>query len=157
MFDIEPVFMPIGKEDKYELHVKDLEPYKLDALQISSPANPTGNIYSSENLKELIAYCDTKGIAFISDYLYGELSQIFEIDAAPDGAFYLWANVSKYTDDSFAFAKELLETLHVASTPGIDFGNNKTEQYLRFAYTHDIAHMSEGVRRLKKYLKIGLS
>jgi aspartate/methionine/tyrosine aminotransferase len=235
--------------NKYELHVKDLEQHTLDALQISSPANPTGNIYSSENLKELIAYCDTKGIAFISDelyhgltygsdantaleysenvyvingfskfycmpgnrlgwiivpkeklreaeivaqnffisaptlsqygalkafdypylaevkeefkkrrdYLYGELSQIFEIDAAAEGAFYLWANVSKYTDDSFAFAKELLETLHVASTPGIDFGNNKTEQYLRFAYTRDISHMSEGVARLKKYLKIGLS
>lgn len=245
MLDIEPVFMPIGKEDKYELHVRDLKQHTLDALQISSPANPTGNIYTSENLKELIEYCNSKNIAFISDelyhgltyedeadtalqysknvyvingfskfycmpgnrlgwiivpkeklreaemvaqnffisaptlsqygalkafdypylagvkaefqkrrdYLYSELSQIFEIDAAPDGAFYLWANVSKYTDNSFTFAKELLETLHVAATPGIDFGTHKTEQYLRFAYTRDIAHMREGVERLKAYLR----
>ena len=86
------------------------------------------------------------------DYLYNELNTIFEIDAKPDGAFYLWANVSKYTDDSFAFAKELLENIHVATTPGIDFGSNKTNHYLRFAYTRDIEHMSDGIKRLKKYL-----
>ena len=80
------------------------------------------------------------------------MSLIFDIDAKPDGAFYLWANVSKFTDDSFKFAEELLENIHVATTPGVDFGSNKTEQYLRFAYTRDISHMSEGVERLKKYL-----
>ena len=84
--------------------------------------------------------------------MYKELDAIFVIDAKPDGAFYLWANVSKYTDDSFAFAKELLENIHVATTPGIDFGSNKTDQYLRFAYTRDIEHMSDGIKRLKKYL-----
>ena len=86
------------------------------------------------------------------DYLYKELSQIFEVDAAPQGAFYIWVNVSQYTNDSFKFAQELLAELHVATTPGIDFGKNNTEQYLRFAYTRDISHMSEGVKRLKKYL-----
>ena len=86
------------------------------------------------------------------DFLYTELSTLFEIDAKPDGAFYLWANISKYSNDSFSFAKELLETLHVATTPGIDFGSNGTEHYLRFAYTRNIEHMREGVERLKKYL-----
>ncbi|WP_024955030.1 aminotransferase class I/II-fold pyridoxal phosphate-dependent enzyme [Sulfurospirillum arcachonense] len=245
MMDIKPVFMPIGKEDKYQLHVKDLKQHTLDAVQISSPANPTGNIYESENLKEIIEYCDKQNVSFISDelyhgltyesdahcaleyssnvyvingfskffcmpgsrlgwiivpkekvraaekiaqnlfisaptlsqygaleafdkkhleevkeefkkrrdYLFTELGQVFEIDAKPQGAFYLWANVSKYTDDSFEFAKELLENIHVATTPGVDFGSNHTEQYLRFAYTRDITHMREGIERLKKYLK----
>lgn len=78
---------------------------------------------------------------------------MFEIDAKPEGAFYIWANVSKYTNDSFEFAREILEKIHVATTPGVDFGANKTEQYLRFAYTREIPHMKEGIERLKAYLR----
>ncbi|HHD74873.1 MAG TPA: pyridoxal phosphate-dependent aminotransferase, partial [Nitratifractor sp.] len=52
----------------------------------------------------------------------------------------------------FEFAKELLEKIGVATTPGIDFGANQTNKYLRFAYTRDIKHMTEGVKRLKSYL-----
>ncbi len=87
------------------------------------------------------------------DWLHGELSQFFEIDARPDGAFYLWCDVSKYTDDAMAFSEELLEAIHIAVTPGLDFGANGTERYLRFAYTRSMEHMSEGVERLKNYLK----
>ena len=86
------------------------------------------------------------------DYLFKELNTIFEVDAKPDGAFYLWVDVSKYCEDSFTFAKELLDTIHVATTPGIDFGNNETKKYLRFAYTREIGHMREGIDRIKKYL-----
>ncbi len=246
LLDIKPCFMPIGKEDNFELHVNDLTLHHLDALQISSPANPTGNIYDAQNLKELVAYCEEKNIAFISDelyhgltyekeancalefgsnnvyvingfskyycmpgqrlgwvivpkekirhaemvaqnlficaptlsqygaleafdddylsyikhefkarrdFLYTELSKLFEIDAKPDGAFYIWANISKYSHDSFAFAKELLENIHIATTPGVDFGTHETCQYIRFAYTRNIEHMNEGLQRLKNYLK----
>ena len=245
MMDIEPVFMPISKDDEYQLTPAHLRDRTLDALQISSPANPTGNLYSCENLQALVEYCEHHGIAFISDelyhgltygkkahsaleygenvfvingfskfycmpgirlgwiivpkalvrkaeivaqnlfisaptlsqygaleafdmpylesvralfeerrdYLYGALSEFFEIDAKPDGAFYLWANVSKYTDDSFEFAKKMLEEIHVAATPGCDFGANKTKQYLRFAYTREMSHMKEGVERIKEWLK----
>ncbi|WP_457569425.1 pyridoxal phosphate-dependent aminotransferase [Desulfurobacterium sp.] len=87
------------------------------------------------------------------DYLFNALSSIFEIDAKPEGAFYIWANISKYSNNSFEFAKELLEKLHVAVTPGVDFGKNGTEKYIRFAYTRNIKHLSEGVERIKNYLK----
>ena len=87
------------------------------------------------------------------DFLYTELSTLFEIDAKPEGAFYIWANISHYSNDSFAFAKELLETIHIATTPGVDFGTNGTNHYLRFAYTRSVEHMREGVERLKNYLK----
>ncbi len=86
------------------------------------------------------------------DFLYSELGTIFKIDAKPDGAFYLWCDISKYSEDAVAFSYELLHKLHIAVTPGIDFGENETESKLRFAYTRDIKHMKEGVRRLKEYL-----
>lgn len=87
------------------------------------------------------------------DYLYNELKQLFTIEFKPQGAFYLWADVSRYTDDSYAFAKQMLQEIQVATTPGIDFGNNNTKHYLRFAYTRDIAHMREGIERLKVWLE----
>lgn len=87
------------------------------------------------------------------DWLYGELSELFTIDARPDGAFYLWCDISRHSDDAAAFSEELLERIHIAVTPGIDFGSHATERYLRFAYTRSIEHMAEGVKRLKSYLK----
>ena len=85
------------------------------------------------------------------DYLYEELSQYFEIDAKPDGAFYLWCDVSKYTDNAVEFSNELLKNIHIAVTPGMDFGKSG-KQYLRFSYTRSIEHMREGIDRLEKYL-----
>ncbi len=86
------------------------------------------------------------------DFLYSELGTIFKIDAKPDGAFYLWCDISKYSNDAVAFSYELLHKLHIAVTPGVDFGENETQTKLRFDYTRDIEHMREGVKRLKEYL-----
>ena len=86
------------------------------------------------------------------DYLYDALNPLLPVDAKPDGAFYLWCDVSAYTEDSTAFSRELLEAIHIAVTPGIDFGRHGTATKLRFAYTRSIEHMAEGVGRLKHYL-----
>lgn len=244
MLDINPLFMKIDKSSNYELSVKHLQDKNINTLQISSPANPTGNLYQKENLNSLIKYCNEKSISFISDelyhgltyeenahsalefskdvfvingfskyyclpglrlgwiivpkkhirdaekiaqnifisaptlsqygaleafdyeyledvkntfkqrrdYLYKELNDIFEVDSKPDGAFYLWVNVSKYTDDSFAFSKLLLEKIQVATTPGADFAKEDASSYLRFAYTRELDHLKEGVKRLREYL-----
>jgi len=87
------------------------------------------------------------------NYLYNELVKLFEIDAKPEGAFYIWANISKYSKNSFEFCKKILNDIHVAITPGVDFGSNKTNEYVRFAYTRDIEHMKEGIKRLREYLE----
>jgi aspartate/methionine/tyrosine aminotransferase len=87
------------------------------------------------------------------DWLYEALNPLLPVDARPDGAFYLWCDVSAYTDDSNLFSRELLESIHIAVTPGIDFGHNATRTKLRFAYTRSIEHMAEGVERLKTFLK----
>ena len=236
---------PVGPEETYQLRPEQLRGSAIDALQISSPANPTGNIYTPRRMSELIAACRDESIAYISDelyhglvygepaatalkfsgdayvingfskyfcmpgqrlgwiivpadkvrpaeilaenlfisaptlsqygalkafdekyleqtrqeferrrdFLYEELKTLFTVEFKPQGAFYLWADISRYSSDSYAFALEMLEKTHVAATPGIDFGKNGTNHYLRFAYTRDIAHMAEGVRRMREWLK----
>ncbi len=86
------------------------------------------------------------------DFLYKELKDIFYISSKPDGAFYIWADISKYSNDSLSFSKELLDKIHVAITPGVDFGNNETDKFVRFAYTISIDKMKEGVDRIKNFL-----
>lgn len=247
ILDIDPVMIPVDSSTRYQMTPQMLEKYNdIKAIQISSPSNPTGNIYSSQNLKELISYCKKNDIAFISDeiyhglvygeeaestalqfsddvivingfskyfcmpgarlgwlilpeklvrpaeivmqnllisaptvsqkgamgafdyqfledykdeyekrrdFLYNELKDIFKIDILPEGAFYIWADISKYSNDSYGFAMELLENAGVAVTPGVDFGSNNTSNFIRFAYTRNIEHMAEGVKRIREYLK----
>ncbi len=88
------------------------------------------------------------------DFLLPALQDIgFEFAAVPQGAFYLYANSSGLTDDSFRFAYDLLEAEGVAITPGKDFGSNRPEQHIRFAYTNGIENMAEGVRRIARFIK----
>jgi len=81
------------------------------------------------------------------------LSKFFKIEVPPEGAFYIWANIEKYSNDSLKFAKELLEKVGVAATPGVDFGENDTNLYIRFAYTASLERLKEGVERIKRFLE----
>jgi (5-formylfuran-3-yl)methyl phosphate transaminase len=69
----------------------------------------------------------------------------------PEGAFYVLANVRRFSGDSVAFAYEILEHAHVAVTPGAAFGSN-AEGYLRFSYASSVERIQEGLRRLGAYL-----
>ena len=77
----------------------------------------------------------------------------FDIPVEPTGAFYLYADCSRFTDDSYQFSADLLEQAGVAITPGIDFGSYRAAQHVRFAYTTSLEHLDEGVRRLGQYLQ----
>jgi aspartate/methionine/tyrosine aminotransferase len=70
-----------------------------------------------------------------------------------DGAFYLYADVSKFTDDSFEFAKRMLEEAGVAVTPGVDFDPFEGSKFIRFCYASSAAEMKEAVTRIGKWLK----
>lgn len=88
------------------------------------------------------------------DFLVPALRKLgFEIPHTPQGAFYIYAGCPAFTRDSFAFAYDLLEKAGVAITPGIDFGDNAPERHVRFAYTHPVEVLAEGVRRIAAYLK----
>ena len=87
------------------------------------------------------------------DFLYDALIQLgFDIPVKPDGAFYIYANGAKFTDDSYQFALDLLETEGVAITPGKDFGSHQANQHLRFAYTTTIERMSVAMQRLGRFV-----
>jgi aspartate/methionine/tyrosine aminotransferase len=70
-----------------------------------------------------------------------------------DGAFYLYADVSRFSDDSFEFAKRMLAQTHVAATPGVDFDPLKGRHFIRFCYAGATADMYEAVERLANWLK----
>jgi aspartate/methionine/tyrosine aminotransferase len=70
-----------------------------------------------------------------------------------DGAFYLYADVSRFCDDSFEFAKRMLEETHVAATPGVDFDPLHGRQFIRFCYAGAAAEMREAVERIGDWLR----
>jgi aspartate/methionine/tyrosine aminotransferase len=107
--------------------------------------------FSKQNLAELDLR--TQEFANRRDFLYDNLLRLgFDIAVKPEGAFYIYANCSAFTNDSFQFAKDLLEQEGVAVTPGKDFGKNEANCYIRFAYTASIAKMSAAIERLEKFL-----
>jgi aspartate/methionine/tyrosine aminotransferase len=69
-----------------------------------------------------------------------------------DGAFYLYADVSKFTSDSYEFARKMLEEAHVAATPGVDFDPLRGRSFLRFSYARSAAEMREAVARIARWL-----
>jgi len=72
--------------------------------------------------------------------------------AEPSGAFYVFVNASKLSNDSLALAFDILEKAHVAVTPGADFGEGG-EGYLRLSYATSPENIDEGLRRLAKYIE----
>ena len=69
-----------------------------------------------------------------------------------DGAFYLYADVSAFTSDSFEFAQRMLEQAHVAATPGIDFDPIHGRRFIRFSYARSFEEMREAIARISRWL-----
>ena len=70
-----------------------------------------------------------------------------------DGAFYLYADISRFSPDSFDFAKRMLEQTHVAATPGVDFDPIHGKECIRFCYAGVAAEMREAVERIGHWLR----
>lgn len=77
----------------------------------------------------------------------------FVIPAQPQGAFYLYADCSAHTQDSFHFAQTLLEQVGVAVTPGLDFGQHQPQRFLRIAYTQPLPRLVEAAARIDRFLR----
>jgi aspartate/methionine/tyrosine aminotransferase len=76
----------------------------------------------------------------------------FDKIAPPDGAFYIYADVSDLTQDSRAFAAEILDKAGVAVTPGLDFDPLRGATTLRFSYARATADIEEGLARLARFM-----
>lgn len=72
--------------------------------------------------------------------------------APPDGAFYVYADVSAYTDDSLGFCAEVLDKAGVAITPGLDFDPAQGHKWVRFSYARSTRDIIEGLARLKAFM-----
>lgn len=73
--------------------------------------------------------------------------------APPDGAFYVYADVSDFTDNSLDFAADILEQAGVAVTPGLDFDPVRGAKTLRFSYARSTQDIAEGLERLTAFMK----
>jgi len=76
----------------------------------------------------------------------------FGVLHSPGGAFYVFANASRFTRNSYRFAMDILEKARVALTPGIDFGTGG-EGYIRFSYATSLENINEGMKRLSTHLR----
>ena len=87
------------------------------------------------------------------DYLLPALRALgFKIEVEPQGAFYLYADISGFGGDAFDFCRHILETEYVAITPGIDFGRSRAGQHVRFAYTQSVPRLEQAVTRIARGL-----
>ncbi|HSQ80886.1 MAG TPA: pyridoxal phosphate-dependent aminotransferase [Casimicrobiaceae bacterium] len=87
------------------------------------------------------------------DFLVPALRQLgFGIPVLPTGGFFIYADCSRFSDDSEAFCSDVLQGAGVAFTPGIDFGSHRARQHVRLAYTIDERKLEDGVARLARYL-----
>ena len=94
------------------------------------------------------------GYAKNRDLLLAELPRLGLTEMHPaDGAFYIYADVARFTNDSVGFCKRLLDEAGVAVTPGVDFDPAGGTHYLRLSFAGSEADCREGVRRLGGFLK----
>ena len=73
--------------------------------------------------------------------------------APPDGAFYIYVDVSTYTDDARQFAADILDQAGVAVTPGLDFDAARGHHWLRFSYARSTADITEGLARITRFMQ----
>lgn len=87
------------------------------------------------------------------DYLVPALEALnIKVPVKPDGAFYIYADVSAHTPDSNVLSTSLLHNARVAVVPGVDFGHAHANSMMRFAYTIGLDRLQEAIHRIKTYL-----
>lgn len=86
------------------------------------------------------------------DYLKNKLESLgFELTAQPEGAFYIFPSIKKFTENDFDFCVDVLEQAHVAMVPGSSF-TDMGKGYIRISYAYEMDMLNEGMRRLENYL-----
>ena len=87
------------------------------------------------------------------DFLGNELSALgFHVSDNIQGAFYVYADISNFSQDSEAFCRDILNKHYVAITPGTDFGKHNAKKFVRFAFTTSMENLELGIVRLKSAL-----
>ncbi|HXD06131.1 MAG TPA: pyridoxal phosphate-dependent aminotransferase [Burkholderiaceae bacterium] len=104
---------------------------------------------------ESIAEYEARRHAFKArrDFIVPALESIgLPVPVMPDGAFYVWADVSAHSASSWDFSFDILRRAHVALTPGRDFGQAATQSFVRLSYASSMEHLQEAADRLRRAL-----
>ncbi len=87
------------------------------------------------------------------DWIVPALGRIgLEVPVMPDGAFYAWADCSRFGGDSSGLANDLLEKAWVSVVPGKDFGRHDPDRWIRLSYATSLEKMEEAIDRMGRYL-----
>ena len=133
--------------------MRDLE--KIDQNLYISPPTQSQRAALACFMPETLALLEERRAAFRArrDFLVPALRKLgFGIPVTPNGGFFVYADCSRFDDDSERFCRDVLENAGVAITPGIDFGRHQSERHVRFSYTVAQPKLEEGVARLARYL-----
>jgi len=136
-----------------ERHVRDLE--KLAQNLYISPAAPSQRAALACFTPETAAIVEARRQAFEArrDRLLPALRDMgFAVPVTPTGGFFIYADCSRFGNDSERFCRDVLEGAGVACTPGIDFGVHRARHHVRFAYTIDEHKLADGIARLRRFL-----
>lgn len=104
---------------------------------------------------EAMAIYEQRRLAFKArrDFLLPAFESMgLHVPVIPDGAFYIYADISAHSNDSQDFSHQLLHQAHVAAVPGLDFGPTYAKKMLRFSYSTQMAKLEEAVQRMRKFL-----
>jgi aspartate/methionine/tyrosine aminotransferase len=121
-------------------------------LYISAPyLSQIAALAAFDTLDEIVAI--REGYAANRALLLDALPSLGFSDIHPvDGAFYLYADIARHTDDASAFCRRMLEEAGVAATPGLDFDPEEGSHHIRFSFAGSNAECAEAVARLKGWL-----
>ncbi|MET0209030.1 MAG: pyridoxal phosphate-dependent aminotransferase [Burkholderiaceae bacterium] len=136
-----------------ERHVRDLE--KLAQNLYISPPTPSQRAALACFVPETLAIVEARRQAFHArrDFLVPALRELgFGVPVMPGGGFFVYADITKFSDDSERFCREVLEGAGVALTPGIDFGRHRAQDHVRFSYTIGEPQLAEAIARLRAFL-----
>ena len=131
--------------------VRDIE--KLAQHFFISPSTPAQHAALAAFRPETLDILEARRCEFgvRRDTLLPALRELgFSVGAEPQGAFYIYADVSKLADDAEALAQRLIEEAGVAATPGLDFGHHLPRKHLRIAYTTRRERLLEAAERIAR-------
>lgn len=107
----------------------------------------TGTVSNALNRPEIVAENTRRRV------LAAVESTGLKVPVAPTGAFYVYFDVSSTHLGSWEFCERVLDEVHVALTPGMDFGASTGEQYVRLSYTVSCDDLVEGLHRLGVFVR----
>ena len=134
-----------------ETHIRQVERLAQNMFICAPHSSQIAALGALNSVKELNQNLEVYKIN--RDLLINGLKKAgFDKFAPPDGAFYVYADIGKFSNDSLAFCKSMLKKGGVAITPGLDFDSTRGKQTIRFSYARTTDEIKEGIKRIIEFM-----